>query len=101
LWLGLSARPAVDHADLDEVTHLLELPEQRRGNRLLDDILVVLEPDRFERRAHARRVPDAAADLLDTNVTRFRKILLFRLCRPASRVPHECPRHQAVAPAGA
>ena len=57
----------------DEVTHLLELTLEARRDRLHHHVLMVLEADRLERRAHAPRVPDAAPDLLDANVTRFRE----------------------------
>src|SRR5215211_2836963 len=78
---------------LDQVADLLELSLEARRDLFDHDILVMLEANRLERRTHTPRVPDSAADLLDTNVTRLGKILLRRLARSLTRMPNECARH--------
>src|SRR5215831_8826571 len=78
---------------LDEVTHLLELTFETRRDWFHDDVLMMLEPDRLERCAHAPRMPDASPDLLDPYGTRFGKVLFRRLSWPLTRMPHECSWH--------
>src|SRR3954462_5990832 len=87
----------LDGLHLDEVAHLLELSTQRRGILLDHLVLVVLEADRLERPVHPPRVPDAAPDLPDANLARG-QLVLRRLLRPLSRVPHESPRHATRPP---
>src|SRR5881227_696534 len=57
------------HRHLDEVADLLELPHERGVNVLHDFVLMMMQADRFERRAHPPRMADAAAHLLDPNFT--------------------------------
>src|SRR5689334_24183708 len=63
----------LNHGHLDQVSHLLQLADQRRMNVLHDLVLVMVQSDRLERRAHPPRVADAAPHLLDPNLTRFGK----------------------------
>src|SRR5262249_34983220 len=78
---------------LDEVTHLLELTLEARCDRLDHHVLVMLQPDRLERATHAPRMPNLAADLLDSYAPGLRKILLIGLGRPLPGVPNECTWH--------
>src|SRR5436190_8728516 len=78
---------------LDEVANLLQLTLEARRDRLYHDVLMVAETDRLERPAHAPRVPDAAADLLDAYVPGFGKVLLRCCFWPLTRVPYKCTCH--------
>src|SRR5205823_2515 len=82
-----------DHRHLDEVPDLLELPHERGVNVLHDFVLMMMQADRFERRAHPPRVADAAAHLLDPNFTCVGKLQLGRLLWATRAVPDECTRH--------
>src|SRR5262245_43732165 len=79
--------PLLQRRHLDEVAHALDLSGERRRDVTHHHVLVVLETDRFERPAHAPRMPDAAADLLDANLSLLGKLELRRFSRPLPRVP--------------
>src|SRR5688572_10531229 len=79
-----------------EMTHAFDLSTQ--GRRILEDHLrlVIAQPESLEREAHAPRVPDPAANLLDAN-TAARQLRLRSRARTL-RVPPYVSSSQVVPP---
>src|SRR5262249_16829831 len=69
----------LDRRDRDQMPHALDHAAKRSGILLDDFILMVLEPQRLERRAHPRRVADAAPHLLDAQAAGPRRDFFWRV----------------------